>query len=383
MSEKRALILGQQSWVVENDQVEMAVTIRGGHMAPVTFFRGTPAAVQPYYISPWQGTGFQTGVPVLDVLRGDFFCMPFGSGAWRGESHPVHGESAGSEWSFEEARKDGRVTELRLGLETKARPGRITKRLLLVDGQNSVYCRHDLAGYEGRMCLSHHATLAVPEKPGSLRVSTAPARLSVVVPRTAPVNTGNEYYFLDPGKRFTSLARVPTIWKHAPFADCSTHPLPCGFMDLVCVYPKIQETPAWTAVTATALGWLWFALRNPRVLPQTTFWMSNGGRHSPPWSGRNRCLGVEDGCALHTLGLAQSIKRNALNRDGIPTTLALSPARPTRITLIQGVARIPRGFDQVKSAAFEPGAVTFASPSGRKARAEVDWSFLESGEIGR
>ena len=242
MSEKRALIQGQQSWVVENDQVEMAVTIQGGHMAPVTFFRGTPAAVQPYYISPWQGTGFQTGVPVLDVLRGDFFCMPFGDGAWRGESHPVHGESAGSEWSFEEARKDGRVTELRLGLETKVRPGRITKRLLLVDGQNAVYCRHDLAGYEGRMCLSHHAILAVPEEPGSLRVSTAPARLSMVVPRTAPANTGNEYYFLDPGKRFTSLARVPTIWKHAPFADCSTHPLPYGFMDLVCVYPRIQES---------------------------------------------------------------------------------------------------------------------------------------------
>jgi hypothetical protein len=382
MQEKRVDIIGQPSWVVENDQVEFAVTVQGGHMAPVTFYRGTEAPVQPYYVSPWQGEGVKTGVPVLDMLRGDFLCMPFGGGAYQGENHPVHGESAGSAWSFEGLRREGRVAELRLGLETQVRPGRITKRLFLVDGQNVIYCRHDLAGYTGKMCLSHHAIIAVPEEPGSLRVSAAPARKATVVPRAARTNAGNEYYFLEPGTEFTSLSRVPTIWKHAPFADCSTHPLPYGFMDLLCIYPKIQRTPAWTAVVAPKLGWLWFALRDAQVLPQTAFWMSNGGRHAAPWSGRNRCLGIEDGCAYYTSGLADSVKKNPLNSAGIPTTVTLSPSRPTRIMHVQGAVKIPRGFDKVRSVQFQPGAVSFTSVSGKKVATAVHWDFLQSGAIG-
>ena len=92
MGAKKKTIFGERSWVIGNDQVELAVTMRGGHMAPVTFFRGAEAPVQPYYISPWQGTRTRTGVAVLDMLRGDFFCMPFGGGEpYRGENHPAHG----------------------------------------------------------------------------------------------------------------------------------------------------------------------------------------------------------------------------------------------------------------------------------------------------
>jgi len=379
---KRKTILGERSWVMENDQVELAVTMRGGHMAPVTFFRDSPAPVQPYYISPWQGTRVRTGVPVLDMLRGDFLCMPFGGGnVYREENHPVHGESAGSTWSLEDVRKDGQIMELRLGLTTKVRPGRITKRLFLAEGENAVYCRHDLEGFEGRMCLSHHAILAVPEKPGSLRVSVSPMRLASVVPRKALANTGNEYYFLAPGSRFTDLAGVPTIWKDMPQADCSTHPLPYGFMDLIAVFPKVQRTPAWTAVAAPSDGFLWFALRDAEVLPQTAFWMSNGGRHAPPWNGVNRCLGVEDGCAYYTFGLADSVKKNELNRAGIPTALTLTRARVTRINHIQGVVRIPKSFDRVKSLTFGRNSVSFASWSGREVEAHLRWSFLSSGEL--
>ena len=382
MKADKKTILGEPSWVIRNDQVELSVTMRGGHMAPVTFFRESAAPVQPYYISPWQGKVVRTGVPVLDMLRGDFLCMPFGGGyPYRGEKHPIHGESAGSAWRLDGVHAEGAFTELRLVLETQVRRGRITKRLILGEGQNVVYCRHDLEGYEGRMCLSHHAILAVPGEPGSLRVSVSPFRRGVVVPRDTLANTGNEYYFLAPGKPFSSMSRVPTIWKDAPFADCSTHPLPYGFMDLVAVFPRVQRTPAWTTVAAPSHGYLWFALRDAEVLPQTTFWMSNGGRHAPPWSGVNRCLGVEDGCAYYTFGLAESAKKNELTRAGIPTTLALSPTRTTRINHIQGAVRIPKGFDRVKTLFFGRDTVRFTSWSGRNVEAPLCWSFLSSGEL--
>ncbi len=390
MGELKTTIKGESSLVMANPQVEVAVTERGGHMAPVSFFRDSEDPVQPYYVSPWQGSGTSTGVPVLDPLRGDFFCMPFGGeNDWHGESHPVHGETAGSRWELVSQQERGAITELVLGLSTTARPGRVTKRLSLVAGHHAVYIRHVIEGFAGRMCLSHHATLAVPEQPGSLRVSASPTRLARVVPRDALTNVGNEYYFLSPGRTFTRLDRVPTIWKDAPFVDLSSHPIPRGFMDLVALFPRLPKagvrspgwTPAWTAVVMPAHRALWFALRDASQLPQTTFWMSNGGRHAPPWNGANRCLGVEDGCACFTFGLARSAKRNELNAAGIPTTLLLKADKPTSVHHVQGMARIPAGFDRVKSAAFEEDRVVFTAWSGKKAEATVRWGFLRAGEL--
>jgi hypothetical protein len=382
MAKQSVVIRGERSWVLESREVELAVTERGGQMAPVFFFRDTRTPVQPYYVSPWQGRGVATGVPVLDPLRGDFFCMPFGGGeTWKGEAHPAHGESAGSRWELVGQERGGGASVLTLGLTTKVRPGRITKTITLVDGQNVLYIRHHVEGCEGRMCVSHHATLAVPEEPGSLRLSTSPLRFGRVVPRANLANTGNEYYFLEPGARFSRLDSVPTIWKSSPRVDLSSHPVPRGFMDLVAVFPRQVAAPAWTAVVMPRRGCLWFALRDASLLPQTVFWMSNGGRHAAPWSGVNRCLGVEDGCAYFTLGLTASARKNDLNAEGVRTTLTLRSDRPTRIAHIQGMARVPAGFDRVRAARFEPGAVTFTSWSGKQARAEVRWDFLSTGEV--
>jgi hypothetical protein len=383
MKGEKRVIRGQSSWIVASPQVELAVTENGGQMAPVFFFRDTEEPVQPYYVSPWQGRDVRTGVPVLDPLRGDFFCMPFGGGdPARGEDHPAHGETAGSPWSLKGVKREGGVTELSLSITTRVRPGTVTKRISLVDGENAVYLQHILSGYSGRMCMSHHATLAVPEAEGSLRLSSSPLRRALVVPRDSQTNVGNEYYFLSPGAGFTRLDRVPTLWKHAPQADLSTHPVPRGFMDLVCVYQKPSERPAWTAVTSPGRRWLWFALKDAEALPQTALWMSNGGRHAAPWNGVNRCLGVEDGCACFTLGLAASRKKNELSAAGIPTTVGLRADRPHVVNHIQGMARIPKGFDVVKSAAFLTDSVVFSSSSGKTVECPVRWSFLASGKIG-
>jgi hypothetical protein len=373
-------ILGQPSWVVKSADVELAVTVRGGHMAPVTFFRGSSRPVRPYYISPWQGSGTRTGEPVLDVLRGDFFCMPFGAAnKLRREDHPAHGEPAGSTWRFVGLTKARGVTELALAMTTKARRGTVSKKLSLVDGENVTYIEHDLSAYSGPLCFSHHAILDVPPEPSSMRVSVSPFRLGRVAPRRILTNDVNEYYALAPGRRFSSLDRVPTIWRDLPWADCSSQPHLRGFMDVIAVYPRSGALPAWTAVTVPSRGYLWFSLRDPSLLPQTVLWMDNGGRHASPWGGTNRCLGVEDGCAYFASGLAESARKNDLNTLGIPTALRFRPDRAVRVAHIQGVARIPAGFDRVRTASFRQDAVLFTSWSGKTASARVRWRFLEEG----
>lgn len=382
MTPARRSIANQPSFVIRSRDVELAVTARGGHMAPVTFYRRSRRPVQPYYISPWQAERRKIDVPVLVPLRGDFFCMPFGGdNRWRGEDHVAHGEPATAAWTCQDAHTSGGVTCLTLSMRTRARAGTVAKNLRLVDGQNVVYVQHVLEGFRGRMPLGHHATLAVPADEGACRIATSPIRFGMTCPDLFSDPAAREYQSLAIGRRFRSLRKVPLLWKNPPYADCSAFPARRGFTDLLAVFARPRRRPAWTAATFHADGYLWFSLKDPDVLPATVLWMSNGGRHAAPWDGRNRCLGLEDVCAYFAHGLAGSLRKNLLNESGIPTAVELSPRRPMVVNYIEGVVRVPRGFRQVEAVEFAPGQATFVSVGGRKVRADVQHEFCRTGEL--
>ena len=166
------------SWILSNEQVELCLTQEGGQMAPVTFDHRSTTPIQPYYISPWQGEDDVPDEPVLRRLRGDFFCMPFGANEpYRGERHCVHGEPATERWSPKGVVKQDNRTTLTLTMDTRLRPGRVTKEITLLDGHHAVYTRHILSGYTGRLPMGHHATLdAARYREGAMRISTSPLR---------------------------------------------------------------------------------------------------------------------------------------------------------------------------------------------------------------
>lgn len=382
--EKRT-IHQQQSFVVATKEVELAVTVRGGHMAPVTFFRDSAQPVQPYYISPWQEEPRrEMPAPVLNCLRGDFFCLPFGGNSEEvaGEKHPPHGEIVGEPWKVSGLRKTGDVTTLTTGIETKVRRGRVTSELSLVDGQNAVYSRTTIEGFAGRAPLGHHATLAMPEKEGAVRIATSPFKFGMTCPSLFSDPKQREYQALLPGARWTELTKVPVAWKNAPAADLTRLPARYGYADLVQVVndPK-SSGPAWTTATFTEAGYLWFSLKDATVLNSTVFWMENHGRHGHPWNGRNNCLGLEDVTAFFADGLAASTRENVLTKEGVATALELSADKPTVVNYIQGVAKIPAGFENVKSLEFTPGTVTFVSTTGQRVPAPVRHEFLTTGKL--
>lgn len=374
-------VASQPSWILRSKDVELAVTQQGGQMAPVKFYRNTAKAVQPYYVSPWQGEGLKIPDPILRTLRGDFFCMPFGANAkpYRGEKHVCHGEPASGKWKFVKMERTGSVTSLTLAMKTKVRPGEITKILSLVEGHNVVYSRHVLEGYSGKMPLGHHATLALRQEEGSLRVATSEFRLGMTCPLVTGDSSAGEYQSLAVGKRFRDLSSVATLWKDSPKADCSAFPARRGFGDFMAVFKKSSDNPAWTTATDAGSGYMWFSLKDPAILPATGIWASNHNRHSPPWNGRNLCLGLEDVCAYYAEGIADSARANELTKAGIATAVTLSPKRPTIINYIQGVVKVPRGFDVVESVEFDAQKATFISASGKKVTANVNHEFLQSG----
>ena len=379
---ERRVIHGQPSWRLASAQVEAFVTELGGHLGPVTFDR-KGRKLQPYSVAPWAEERTDPSVPpILKALRGDFFCLPFGGNAtpFGGERHPVHGETANARWQFRSLDTSAGRSCLHLSLQTKVRPGRVDKRIWLVEGQNALYSQHVVSGMNGPANLGHHAMLKFPDVAGSGLVSTSRFLYGQVFPQAFELPENRGYSWLKPGAVFRSLEKVPTL--SGETTDLTRYPARRGFEDLVMLVSDPELPFAWTAVAFPNERYVWFALKDPRVLRETIFWLSNGGRHYPPWSSRHvNVMGLEEVTSYFHLGLAESARKNPISRKGFPTCLTLSPKKPLVVPYIMGVAAIPAGFDRVASIQAVPGnqAILLQSSSGKQARAAVDLSFLQAG----
>jgi hypothetical protein len=276
------------------------------------------------------------------------------------------------------------VTTLTLGIETKVRKGRVTKELSLVDGQNAVYSRNVIEDFAGRAPLGHHATLAMPEKEGAVRIASSAFLFGMTCPSLFSDPKQREYQALLPGAKWTDLTKVPVAWKDAPDSDLTRLPGRYGYADLIQIANEPWEKtngPAWTTATFADEGYVWFSLKDPAVLNSTVFWMEYHGRHGHPWNGRNNCLGLEDVTAFFADGLATSTKENVLTKAGVETSVALSADKPTAVNYIQGVVKIPEGFENVKTLEFAPGEVTFVSTTGKRVSTPVRHEFLKTGKL--
>jgi hypothetical protein len=368
------IVAGQASWRIATDDVEAFVTRDGGHLGPVTFDRGG-RAIAPLSMPPWAGdTSGEVQDPLLQVLRGDFFTLPFGSNstAYDGEQHPFHGETAQARWTLEDHAED----ELHLSLRTTVRPGRVDKRIRLRAGHPAIYQQHTISGMAGPMALGHHVMVRFPDHEGSGVVSTSRFVHGQVYPGEFEPDEGG-FQALDPGAEFESLDRVPL--RDGGLTDLSRYPARPGFEDLAMVVADDALPFAWTAVVFADEGYAWFALRDPKVLRNTVFWVSNGGRHYPPWNGRHvNVLGIEDVTAYFHEGVAASAGDNPLSARGYPTSVELDPERPLAVNHIMGVARLPAGFDEVVSIepGTEPETAVLRARSGRSVTVAVDLGFL-------
>lgn len=378
MSLQEQDVLDQPSWVLTSGCVEMAITRRGAHMSPVRFGFDTATPVEPYYISPWQGEHLQlTGLWSEVPLRGDFFCMPFGFDPASSEKHPPHGETSGAMWAFAGLTESSGVQTLTLVLETKARPGSVRRAFSLVEGHNVIYCETTVEGFAGPMTMAHHAVLRapLPEVEGGLLLSNSGMRFGMVYPDPFGSPARGEYQSLGIGASFSTLDSVPSHFKSTGPQDCSVWPVRRGFTDLLQIAATPQEGPAWTVAVNAAEGYLWFSLKDTRVLPSTIFWIENRGRHSPPWSGRNCALGLEDACTFFDYGAEKSSQPNAFSERGVQTAHVLDGS-PFTVRYIQGIARCPGGFGRVVAVKFSSKEAIFMDAAGIRVSTGVQSGFL-------
>jgi hypothetical protein len=367
---------GQQGWGFANNRVQAFLTRTGGHLAPVVFKLGR-RSVRPFAIAPWTDEKLPGTPTMLKVLRGDFFCCPFGGNAapFRGERHPPHGETANRDWTFQSQEREGDKVCVHAAMQLRTRRGRVDKRLILRDGHAAVYCEHVLSGFRGPMPVGTHPMLKFPDEPVAGHISTSPFTHGRVVPAAWEKPEAKGYSVLKTGAVFTTLKRVPA--RDGGTADVSRFPVRRGFEELVELVSDATLPFAWSAVALPSAGYVFFAIKDPRVLRATVLWFSNGGRHYPPWNGRHvNVLGVEDVTAFFHLGLAESARPNSLSRAGTPTALMLRPDQPVRVAHILALAAIPRDFDEVRTIVPHRDGVMLKSRSGCRVFAPLDLGFV-------
>jgi hypothetical protein len=354
-------------------------------MAPVTFFPEDVHPIRPYAIAPWANEALPADTPpVIAVLRGDFFCSAFGENAQphRGRRLPLHGETANDRWQSVGQGDSAAGCWLQLRVDMPLQGGSCEATTALLAGHSVIYQRHDLKGLTGPVNPGHHATLAFPDVPavGRLSFSRLVHARTYLDPTARPENRG--YSCLKPDFEIKDLSAVPCA--DGSITDLSRYPARRGFEDLVilCTDPNVEL--GWSAVTFPDQRFMWFALRDPKQLTCTMLWFSNGGQHFPPWNGRHiHVMGVEDMTGFFHVGLAASCRPNLLTELGVRTCLEPTPHGQLSIAYIQGVARIPAGFDQVASiqARSHGRGIEITAESGLAVEVTCQVDFLRTGQL--
>jgi hypothetical protein len=350
------------------------VTRGGAQCAPVVFHKRR-GGFSPYFVSPWQGEGLSIEDPVLQNLRGNFFCLPFGAGGLdeNGKVFKAHGEVASGNWEFVNAEKGSLGDSLSLKIQPQDIGGTVTKQIII--GEGHVYTKCVVSGVEGHYPVGYHPNLRMPLK-GKMYLSLSPHETARTAGRSSYRYEGGEYYALEPDTDIDDLTRVPMIGKG--FTDCLAYPRLEGFVDVVAAYRSQAPGVAWSVAAYPGEGFLYFSLKNAQIFGAALLWMEDRGRHQSPWNGRTRVVGVEDVCGYFAAPVAVTQAPNLMSAKGYRTIWDFTRESSYAFPYIEGVIPISASFAKVAETRFSPGTVEFISVSGESATASVELGFLDA-----
>ena len=362
------VVHGEASFHLTTPELDLDITARGGHLAPVVFHL-TGRDVSPYALAPWEPAEFPDSPPLLSVLRGDFLCFPFGGQT----DGPPHGETANAEWAL----LDSDSRSLRLRIATNDTGAEVKKTLATREGHHAIYHEHEISGAEGNFSYGTHPILDFSGlSEGTGRVTTSAFHWASVFPGPFSNPAEGETQALAEGAVFTDLRDVRLA--AGGTTDLTHYPSRAGNDDLVMVahLPATADQPfAWSA--AVLDGYVWFSLKNPADFPATLLWFSNGGRSAPPWNGRHLGrIGIEDVCSHFSDGVDKS-RLDLLEKQGVATTRNFRKDQPITLRIIHAVALVPTDFGAVSSIVHAgENAVILTGESGVKIVVPLDWRFV-------
>lgn len=331
--------------------------------------------IAPLHTAPWVNDApidrDAAVFPTEQALSGDFLCAPFCASDV--EAGPLHGWTANAPWKLTDQSAGQGATEATYTLSHPVMGAEVTKSFRLRAGEPFLYVAHQFTGGAGSIPVSHHAMIRVSEKAA---ISYSPK---------AMVFTGDQPPESD-AARGRSLLAYP--WQGAdigaiPLAaggtiDVRSYPVAERHEDVVELIEAPTSTLGWTAVVREAEDDVILLVKDSRILPQTTLWMSNGGRDYAPWSGRHTgVLGIEDGRSFGAAGHRASIEPNFLIQRGVPTAFDLGAVLTIRYAI--GAIPRPEGWSRIDSVRLEGNSLNLVESGGATATLPfaADWLFAK------
>jgi hypothetical protein len=280
-----------------------------------------PLARAPWLDDATSATLSATSMSHVDVLGGEFPCVPFGA---------EHGYAANAEWSMQ---SDDDGIRAWIDYPQGCAIRRLSRSIRPTRGRPEVRFELTIDARENAVLpIGVHPILRLPAHPESLEIRAA----------------------FDRGFTHPSPAAPHHVTSHdEEFADLAEVPGPVGPVDLTRLPLRSHVDPD-TARAGVDDGGMLCGARSPvtviyrheqaeltldwddAVLPSLNYWYSDRGLADAPWNGRYRGLGLEPACAYFDYGLKRSIAPNSLASHGIATSLAV--AAGTELTIAYSLA---------------------------------------------
>lgn len=316
------------------------------------------ATIHPLHRAPWVDSGEKLPDTLFTSerkLSGDFFCAPFGR---PDPNLPIHGWSANGTWEKTGAESAGAAMTYSYALREDVFGAKLTKHLTVAPNHPVLYQRHVFHGGSGVLPVAHHAMIRVP---GTAKLSFSAKSFGRTTPAPLEPDPARGRSVLAYPQDFASMETVRRA--DGGTVDASVYPFDRGHEDLIVLSEKPGNRIGWSAAVAKDEGFVFFAVKDAKTLPQTVLWMSNGGRSYAPWSSRHSAvLGIEEGAVAIHLNAGE--KGAAATPDGQPVAITLKPDGEVAVRYALGAIPVPAGWSEVADIRFGDGAITLTDRSG-------------------
>ena len=339
---------GQLCYNISNNIISVLITIQGGHVT--ASYNIGDKFVDPFFYVPWWDEVPNKDVDdVLNILRGNFFCFPFGMNAEQYDSniYPLHGQTSNGIWDFVEIKEKCHEKEINLKMDLSNDSGQVIKSIKISETDPVIYENNIINGFKGKIPAGYHPTIKLPEAVGStfLDISKPIIGFTTPIPTEEPEKSG--YSLLKHNKKITDITKIENIY--GSLTDISKCPFCKGFDDIIIFINDKKRNFCYTSLSFPNEGYLYFQLKNPEVFSETFLWMSNGGRYYPPWKGRVfDAVGLEEITAFFHYGIRNSVENNFLQDKGYKTYLDLKNDNKYEFKIIMGLIPINSNFKGVK-----------------------------------
>jgi hypothetical protein len=296
----------------------------GGMLGPVLFILPDGREVSPLHVAPWgQDPNRATLPPILQELRGEWPCVPFGSDARRslpadwaatGESfegaQTPHGHSSNAHWAW------GMCDDGQVNLQCvypEHHPVRELRRRIVPDPRAAAIdiTLEIRVRRRCRLPIGLHPTFRLSERPGSVVLETG--EYDHVRSFPAEVETGRALF--QPDRRSAVLQAIRT--RDGNDIDATQVPLRHSTEELL----QLVGADGAFALHYRDEGFRARLAWQKEHFPSLLLWYSNRGRQAYPWEGKHLALGVEPVCSAFDLGPAVSTGTNPIHSGGCPTYL--------------------------------------------------------------